>query len=71
MQWFITQKFWLNSELETFVLDTHNPESEFNEFEPRLISAKNLFQLSASLNLETFEYILSGTNHTWATAQIL
>ena len=31
--------------------------SEFNEFKPRLKSAKkNRFQLSAGLNLETFEY---------------
>jgi len=36
------------------------PVSEFNEFEPRLKSAKTLFQLSAGVNLET---ILSGTNH--------
>ena len=28
--------------------------SEFNEFEPRLKSAKNRFQLSAGLNLEKF-----------------
>ena len=38
------------------------PESEFNEFEPRLKSAKNRFQLSAGLNLETLNTILSGTN---------
>ena len=36
--------------------------SEFNEFEPRLKSVKNQFQLSADLNLETFNTILSGTN---------
>ena len=34
-----------------------------NEFEPRLKSAKNLFQLSAGLNLETLNTILCGTNH--------
>ena len=39
------------------------PESEFNEFEPRLKSAKNRFQLSAGLNLETLNTILSGTHH--------
>ena len=38
-------------------------EAEFKEFEPRLKSAKTLFKLSAGLNLETFETILSGTNH--------
>ena len=37
--------------------------SEFNEFEPRLKSAKNRFQLSAGLNLETLNTILSETNH--------
>ena len=36
--------------------------SEFNEFEPRFKSAKNRFQLSAGLNLEKFNTILSGTN---------
>ena len=39
------------------------PVSEFNEFEPRLKSAQNRFQLSAGLNLETFNTILSETNH--------
>ena len=33
-----------------------NIEMEFKEFEPR-------FKLSAGLNLETFDTILSGTNH--------
>ena len=42
--------------------------SEFNEFEPRLKSAKNRFQLVAGLNLEKFNTILSGTNHFWASA---
>ena len=36
--------------------------SEFNEFEPRLKSAKNLFQLCTGLNLETLNTILSETN---------
>ena len=35
------------------------PESEFNDFEPRL---KNRFQLSAGLIFETLNTILSGTN---------
>ena len=39
------------------------PVSEFNEFEPRLKSAKNRFQLSTSLNLETLNTILSETNY--------
>ena len=38
-------------------------EMEFNEFEPRFKSAKTHFKLSAGLNLETFDTILSGTNH--------
>ena len=37
--------------------------SEFNEFEPRLKSAKNLFQLNAGLNLKKLNTILSRTNH--------
>ena len=40
-----------------------SPVSEFNEFEPLLKSAKNRFNLSAGLNLEKFNTILSGTNH--------
>ena len=39
------------------------PESELNEFEPRLKSLKIRIQLSAGLNLEKFNTILSGTNH--------
>jgi len=34
------------------------PESELNEFELRFKSAKNRFQLSAGLNLETLNTIL-------------
>ena len=46
--------------------------SEFNKFKPRrLKSPKNRFQLSAGLNLEKINTILSGTNHIWAAAQIL
>ena len=37
--------------------------SEFNEFEPRLKSAQNRFQLSAGLNLVKFNTILSRPNH--------
>ena len=37
--------------------------SEFHEFEPRLKSAKTRFQLSAGLNLETLNTILSKPNH--------
>ena len=36
---------------------------EFNEFEPRLKSAKNWFQLSAGLNLEIMNTVLNETNH--------
>ena len=38
------------------------PVSELNEFELRLKSSKNRFQLSAGLNLETLNTILSETN---------
>ena len=44
--------------------------SELNEFEPRLKSAENRFQLSIGLNLETLNTILSETNHIWAAAWI-
>ena len=47
-----------------------SPESKFNEFEPCLKSAKNRFQLSAGINIETLDTILSGTNHIWAAFQI-
>ena len=46
-----------------FKLIFPHPVSEFNEFKPRLKSAKKRFQLSACLNLETLNTILSGTNH--------
>ena len=36
---------------------------EFKEFELWFKSAKTRFKLSAGLNLETFDTILSGTNH--------
>ena len=45
-------------------------ESEFNEFEPRLKSAKNRFQLSAGLDLKKITTVLSGINHIWSTAYI-
>ena len=45
--------------------------SEFNEFEPRLKSAKNQFQSSAGINLEKLNTISSKTNHILAAAQIL
>ena len=38
-------------------------EMEFKEFEPRFKSAKTRFELRTGLNLETFNTILSGTNH--------
>ena len=38
-------------------------EMESKEFEPRFKSAKTRFKFSAGLNLETFDTILSGTNH--------
>ena len=40
--------------------------AEFKEFEPWLKSAKIRFKLSAGLNLETFDTILSETNHNSA-----
>ena len=46
-----------------FVSFLNSSVSEFNEFEPRLKSAKNRFQLSAGLNLEKLYTLLSGNNH--------
>ena len=36
---------------------------EFKEFEPWFKSAKTRFKFSTGINLETFDTILSGTNH--------
>ena len=47
----------------TFHLVKYIPEMEFKEIEPRFKSAKTRFKLSAGLNQETFDTILSGTNH--------
>ena len=41
---------------------------EFTELQPRFKSDKTRFKLSAGLNLETFDAILSGTNHIKAAA---
>ena len=41
----------------------HKPVAEFKEFEPLFKSVKIRFKLSAGLNLETFDTILSGANH--------
>ena len=48
---------------ETQFFLTEKTEMEFKEFEPRFKSAKTRFKLSAGINLETFDTILSGTNH--------
>ena len=39
------------------------PVMEIEEFEPWFKSAKTLFKFSVGLHLETFDTILSGTNH--------
>ena len=44
------------------------PVSEFNELKPRLKSPEHRFQLSAGLNLEKLNTILSETNHIWVAA---
>ena len=51
---------WLRLYWETQKTST---VSEFNEFEPWLKSSKYRVQLSAGLNLEKINTILSGTNH--------
>ena len=40
----------------------NDPESELNEFEPRLKSAKNPYQLITGLIIETLNTIVRGTN---------
>ena len=43
-------------------MNLRGPEMDFKEFEPRFKSVKTRFKLSAGLNLETFDTILSGLN---------
>ena len=43
--------------------EERRPVPEFKEFEPRFKTAKPRFKLNAGLNLETFDTILSGSNH--------
>jgi len=58
------ENYWIYTSINLFpYFLLFLPESEFNEFEPRLKSAKNRFQLSAGLNLETLNKILCRTNH--------
>ena len=45
------------------LLEIKLSEMEFKEFEPRFKSAKTRIKLSAGLNLETFDTILSETGH--------
>ena len=49
--------------IECFEDELNKSVSEFNEFKPRLKSLEKRFQLSAGFNLETFNTILSVTNH--------
>ena len=58
----------LKTETNTFkfiirLISRKYPEMEFKEFEARFKSVKTRFKLSAGLNLETFDTILSGSNH--------
>jgi len=70
----VPQKIWARS-VQPFwrLLDTNKQTDRqtkfiFKEFEPRFKSAKTRFKLSAGLNLETFDKILSGTSHISAAA---
>ena len=47
----------------TFHVVKYIPEMEFKEIETRFKSSKTRSKLSAGLNLETFDTILSETNH--------
>ena len=62
LQCLATGSKWQNINQKYFLLKLKS-ESEFNEFEPRLKSAKKRFQLSACFNLETLNTILSETKH--------
>ena len=57
----------ISSEVNRSLINTSSlivsPEMEFKEFEPRFKFAKTRFKLSAGLNIETFDTILSRTNH--------
>ena len=59
IRWLILRSMFLHSSGDKI----RRTEMEFKEFEPRFKSAKTLFKLSAGLNLETFDTILSGTNY--------
>jgi len=58
---FIYNVFWMFKVRNVKCL--HYQSIEFKEFEPRFKSTKTRFNSSAGLNLETFDTILSGTNH--------
>ena len=55
--------FFICKNIHLVISISFQPEMEFKEFEPRFKSAKTRIKLSAGLNLETFDTILSGTNH--------
>ena len=65
---FSSEKMSFSSFLTSFnaIISFNKPEMEFKEFEPWFKSAKTRFKFSAGLNLETFDTILSGTNHILA-----
>ena len=53
----------LKPKVHTLNIEFKRPMSKFNEFRPRLKSAKNRFQLRRGLKHETLNSILSETNH--------
>jgi len=55
--------FFYEAKHNTDNLQPFISEMEFKEFELRFKSAKTRFKLSAGLSLETFDTLLSGTNH--------
>jgi len=55
--------FLISDSNNNSLIDAPHPEMELIEFEPWFKSAQTRFKLSAGLNLETFDTILSGTNH--------
>ena len=60
---FLVENYMKFKNTNVVYFSEHSPMSEFNEFGPRLKSAKNRFQVNTGLNLEALKTILNGTIH--------
>ena len=54
-----------------YIIHMNYTESEFNEFEPRLKSAKTLVSIERRLKSWTLNTILSGTNYIWVASEVV